>query len=65
MEATKVFVDNVCIDILNGSCYVTLFQAPLQVYKSYKKAIPTLTDMSIFKGMSVRFGAYGDLTQFN
>jgi hypothetical protein len=25
--ATKVFVDNVCIDILNGSCYVTLFQA--------------------------------------
>jgi hypothetical protein len=21
----KVFVDNVCIDILNGSCYVTLF----------------------------------------
>jgi hypothetical protein len=38
VEAT-VFVDNVCIDILNGSCYVTLFQAPLQVYKSYKKAI--------------------------
>jgi hypothetical protein len=38
-RATKVFVDNVCIDILNGSCYVTLFQAPLQVYKSYKKAI--------------------------
>jgi hypothetical protein len=36
-KRTKVFVDNVCIDILNGSCYVTLFQAPLQVYKSYKK----------------------------
>jgi hypothetical protein len=38
VEATKVFVDNVCIDILK--CYVTLFQAPLQVYKSYKKGNP-------------------------
>ena len=46
---------------LGGACYVTLFQAPLQVWKSYHKGnYPTVTDMSIFKGMSLRFGAYGD-----
>jgi hypothetical protein len=46
---------------LGGSCYVTLFQAPLQVWKSYKKGkYPVLYNMDIFNGMSVRFGAYGD-----
>jgi len=45
----------------NGACYVTLFQAPLQVYKSYKKGnYPIAKDMTIFEGMKVRFGAYGD-----
>ena len=44
-----------------GSCYVTLFQAPLQVWKSYKKgSYPKLDDMNIFTDMKVRFGAYGD-----
>jgi hypothetical protein len=46
---------------LGGACYVTLFQAPLQVWKSYHKGnYPKVTDMSLFEGMSVRFGAYGD-----
>ena len=46
---------------LGGACYVTLFQAPLQVWKSYHKGnYPTVSDMSVFEGMNVRFGAYGD-----
>jgi len=46
---------------LGGACYVTLFQAPLQVWKSYHKGnYPKVSDMTIFEGMSVRFGAYGD-----
>jgi hypothetical protein len=46
---------------LGGACYVTLFQAPLQVWKSYHKGnYPKVDDMSIFEGMSIRFGAYGD-----
>jgi len=45
----------------NGSCYVVLFQAPLQVYKAWKNGnYPMVTDLSIFKDMNVRFGAYGD-----
>lgn len=46
---------------LGGACYVTLFQAPLQVWKSFHKGnYPKVNDMSLFEGMSVRFGAYGD-----
>lgn len=58
--------ESVCGDckhraVNNGACYVTLFQAPLQVYKSYKKGnYPIAKDMTIFEGMKVRFGAYGD-----
>jgi hypothetical protein len=45
----------------NGACYVTLHHAPLQVYKSYKRGnYPIANDMTIFEGMKVRFGAYGD-----
>ena len=45
----------------NGACYVTLHHAPLQVFKSYKKGnYPIANDMTIFEGMKVRFGAYGD-----
>lgn len=45
----------------NGACYVTTFQGPLQVYKSYKKgSYPVANDLSIFEGMKIRFGAYGD-----
>lgn len=45
----------------NGACYVTLHHAPLAVYKAYKRGnYPAVSDMSIFEGMKVRFGAYGD-----
>lgn len=45
----------------NGSCYVTLFQAPLSVYKAWQNGnYPILNDMSLFEGISMRFGAYGD-----
>ena len=58
--------ESVCGDckhraVNKGACYVTLFHAPLQVYKSYKKGnYPIANDMTIFEGMKVRFGAYGD-----
>lgn len=46
------------------TCYVTLAQAPLSVWKAWKawKAgnYPKLTDYRVFAGRSVRFGAYGD-----
>ena len=45
---------------LGGACYVTLFQAPLQVFKSYHKGnYPKVESMEVFEGMNVRFGAYG------
>lgn len=45
----------------NGACYVTLHHAPLTVFKSYKNGnYPIAKDMTIFEGMKVRFGAYGD-----
>jgi hypothetical protein len=47
---------------LGGSCYVTLFQAPLQVYKSYKKgSYKKLESFEVFEGVKMRFGAYGDV----
>ena len=46
---------------LGGACYVTLFQAPLTVWKSFHKgSYPKIDNMDVFEGMSVRFGAYGD-----
>jgi hypothetical protein len=66
-EASKSGNDeSVCGDckhraVNKGACYVTLFHAPLQVYKSYKKGnYPTAESMDIFTDMKVRFGAYGD-----
>ena len=58
--------ESVCGDckhrvINNGACYVVLHQGPLSVYKSYKRGnYPTITDISLFEGMKMRFGAYGD-----
>lgn len=58
------------IDGTKRSCYVNLGQAPLAVYKAYKKGVykklqgkwynvkNSLT--YIFKGKKIRFGAYGD-----
>lgn len=44
------------------SCYVTVHQAPLSVYKAYKRgAYPMWNgDASLFSGLNVRLGAYGD-----
>jgi hypothetical protein len=47
----------------DDTCYVTVFQAPLAVYKGYKKGIYS-RDIEKFyseiENRSVRFGAYGD-----
>lgn len=46
-----------------GACYVNLGQAPTTIWKSYKKGLyPTLPSFDLFKGKSVRLGAYGDPT---
>ena len=56
-------------EVVNGknvgrSCYVTVFQAPLSVWKSYRRGIyPGLTvaeAAEAMAGKTVRLGAYGD-----
>lgn len=67
LEASKTGKDTaVCGDcpmrhFKGGACYVTIFQAPLQVWKSYKKGqYPKLETFEVFEGSKMRFGAYGD-----
>lgn len=75
IEASKQKLDSsVCGNCplrqnLGGSCYVTLFQGPNQVYKSYKKGLykdisktDTLPNelKALLSYKAVRFGAYGD-----
>jgi hypothetical protein len=47
-----------------GACYVTVHQAPLSVYRAYKRgnyrAIDSSEYQSIFTNKGLRFGAYGD-----
>jgi hypothetical protein len=43
-----------------GACYVTVFQAPLQVWKSYHKGNYTVGMPAFNRHASVRLGAYGD-----
>lgn len=48
---------------LQGACYVTLHQAPLSVYKMYKKGgykVLDSGDLVHFAGKRIRLGAYGD-----
>jgi hypothetical protein len=46
---------------LGGACYVTIFQAPNQVWKSYQKGnYPWVESLDVFDGITMRFGAYGD-----
>jgi len=59
--------DVICFDCPhreNRSCYVNAGQAPLQVYKSYKKGIYESLNLDklsqALKFKSVRFGAYGE-----
>ena len=60
-EDSSICGDCTARHFLGGHCYVNLGQAPLAIYKSYKKGnYPILTDYSIFNDREVRFGAYGD-----
>lgn len=43
-----------------GACYVTPFQAPLSIYRAWKRGAYPEFDLSAFAGKRVRFGAYGD-----
>lgn len=48
---------------LKGACYVTLHQAPLSVWKSYKKGNYKdldSRDLAHFSGRQIRLGSYGD-----
>lgn len=44
----------------SGACYVTVFQAPLSIYRAYKRGNNRPFDPTVFAGRKVRFGAYGD-----
>jgi len=66
-EAIKENLDeSICGDCIhrNGSCYVQVFRAPNQIYKSWQKKNPTpLTKAEIRlvgKNRAIRLGAYGD-----
>lgn len=48
---------------LGGACYVNLGQAPLSVYRSYKKGnykSLAINSYKVLSGLKIRFGAYGD-----
>lgn len=43
------------------TCYVTVFQAPNQIWKAYNKGnYSKLPSFDVFQGRKVRFGSYGD-----
>ena len=75
VEAIKQNKDDLicfdCIHRLNRSCYVNVGQAPLQVFKAYKKGLYAPLDYkklsNEIKNKTVRFGAYGEpvLIPFN
>lgn len=70
LTASKEFKDvSVCGNCphrhnLKGACYVTLHQAPLNVFKSFKKGIYPNFEIqkhaNLFKDRFIRLGAYGD-----
>ena len=43
-----------------GACYVTVFQAPLSVYRAYHRGIYPQAEAGQFAGQIVRIGSYGD-----
>lgn len=43
-----------------GSCYVTVFQAPLGVYRAYKRGRYAKAPFAPFRGRFLRIGSYGD-----
>ena len=44
----------------SGACYVTVFRAPLSVWRAYKRGNFRSYDSAVFRSRKVRFGAYGD-----
>ncbi len=42
------------------TCYVTVFQAPLAVYKAYKRGNYAPLVLDSIRGRAIRLGAYGD-----
>ncbi len=64
MQAVRSGTDaSVCGDCVHRgtSCYVNLAQGPRAVYAAYKAGrYPLCHDASVFRGRSIRFGAYGD-----
>jgi hypothetical protein len=53
--------------VKNRTCYVTVFQAPLAVYKAFKRGnyVNWDGDTSVFANRKVRWGAYGDPSLIN
>ena len=53
-----------CVFASGKGCYVTVFQAPSQVWHAYKRGaypdLPADDYASVFGGRAVRFGAYGN-----
>ena len=46
---------------VDRACYVQVGHAPLAIYRAWRRGkYPTLTDVNVFTGRAVRFGAYGD-----
>lgn len=45
---------------VDRSCYVSVFQAPLSVWNSYKRGIYPDAPADVLAGRNVRLGAYGD-----
>ncbi len=49
--------------LVNRSCYVSVYQAPSNVWKAYKKGNYkqlTVANKHYFSGMALRYGSYGD-----
>lgn len=62
-EALKTGDDvSVCGDCKHrdGSCYVTVFHAPLSTWKRYKRGNHPSKNLDLLKGKFIRFGSYGD-----
>ena len=61
-ESEKICFD--CPHLENGTCYVNTGQAPLSVYRAYKRGIYAPLNMNELKAKlqnrCVRFGAYGE-----
>jgi hypothetical protein len=72
VEAVKTGADaDVCLDCPSRGtghgdrkCYVTVFQAPLSIWRAYQRGRYPFLEMteyaSVFAGRKIRFGAYGE-----